>query len=132
MWHAKYLGKVYLPFKMFSYAIFAYVIGQISNPKVSSLSDHFALNTSLRNVVFRRATHTHTQFHIFHRRLLFMAAALASALAPLHITTLHSFSPLYFNIFSTFVAQITHLKHCARVHFPTYFRFTQHTGPRRF
>lgn len=87
-----------LPFKVFPYSIFSYVIGQISNPQMSSLSDHFALNTTLRNFCFlalhTEDTHTektdgHTITHFFldilafcayshrkhHSRLHFMASS---------------------------------------------------------
>lgn len=58
-----------LPFKMLPYSVFSYVIGQISNPQMSSLSDHFALNTTLRNFCFlahTEDTHWNRTAHTAH------------------------------------------------------------------
>jgi hypothetical protein len=63
-----------IPFEMFSYAVFSYVIGQISYPQMSSLSDHFALNTTLRNFCFLAHRHYFTKKQ--HSRFNFMVVAL--------------------------------------------------------
>lgn len=71
-----------LPLKMLPYSIFACIIGQICNPKMSSLAYHFATTDSWRRLLFHagslgsfsRATHTkETQFSALFYRFFFFA-----------------------------------------------------------
>ena len=97
---------------MFSYAVFSYVIGQISYPQMSSLSDHFALNTTLRNFCFLAHRHYFTKKQ--HSRFNFMLSHWNGRrklhTAPLHIiaTQALAFKMHYFIISSICFTDFLH------------------------